>query len=326
MPSLVAAVVVGNETRAAGAVGVRKRGDDTPVTINDKYHIGSCVKAMTATLAGVLVERGVLTWETQLREAFPDMAMHPACEAITLRHLLSHSSGLAAFTDPEAEDPELVKTVFGTSGTPMEGRLEVVSAVLAQEPLSPPGTAFSYSNMGYVTAAAMFELTQTSFENLLEREVFGPLALSTAGFGAPGTPGKVDQPYGHKPEPVEPGPDADMPLLLAPAGTVHMSILDFAKHAAFHLIGEPELVSRKTLELLHTPVGETNGLGWGVVETEWAGGRALTHGGSNGMSHSVIGVLPVKNMAVVAACNFGTDAGAEVCSAAFKTLVGAYDA
>ncbi len=60
VPSLAAAVVVGSEARAAGAVGVRKRGNDTPVTVNDKYHIGSCVKAMTATLAGVLVERGVL--------------------------------------------------------------------------------------------------------------------------------------------------------------------------------------------------------------------------------------------------------------------------
>lgn len=325
VPSLVAAVVVGGETRAAGAVGVRKRGDDTPVTISDKYHIGSCAKAMTATLAGVLVEQGMLAWETGLREVFPDTAMHPACEAITLRQLLSHSSGLPAFTNPETEDAGLVKTVLGARGTSVQGRLEVVSAVLNREPLSPPGTAFSYSNMGYVTASAMFEkLTQTPFETLLQRDVFRPLGLTTAGFGAPGTPGKIDEPYGHSPEPVEPGPDADMPPVLAPAGTVHMSILDFAKHAAFHLSGEPKLVSRETLELLHTPVGDVFALGWGVVETDWAGGHALTHAGSNGMSYAVISVMPVKNMAVVAACNLGTDAGAEVCSAAFKTLVGAY--
>ncbi len=145
--------------------------------------------------------------------------------------------------------------------------------------------------------------------------------MTTAGFGAPGTPGKVDEPYSHSPEPVEPGPDADMLPVLAPAGTVHMSILDFAKHAAFHLTGEPGLVSWETLELLHTPVGETYGLG---RRRNGLGGRALTHAGPNGMSYAVIGLLPVKNLGVVAACNLGTDAGAEVCSAAFKTFVGAY--
>ena len=46
VPSLAAAVVYGSEIHAAGAVGVRKRGDEMPVTVNDKYHIGSCAKAM----------------------------------------------------------------------------------------------------------------------------------------------------------------------------------------------------------------------------------------------------------------------------------------
>ena len=58
VPSLAAAVIVDGELHAAGAAGVRKRGDATPVTVNDKYHIGSCTKAMTTTLAGILVERG----------------------------------------------------------------------------------------------------------------------------------------------------------------------------------------------------------------------------------------------------------------------------
>ena len=281
---------------------------------------------MTATLAAILVERGFMAWETRLREVFPTMIMYPACEEITLRQLLSHSSGLVSFTDSEAEDPDLVKIVFGAHATPMQGRLEVVvPALLSREPHTPPGTAFNYSNMGYVTAGAMFEkLTQTPFETLLQREVFTPLDMTSAGFGAPGTPGEVSEPYGHNPEPVEPGPDADLPPVLAPAGTVHMSVTDFAKHAAFHLTGRPQLISRDALELLHTPVGGAFALGWGVVETEWAKGQAWTHAGSNGMSYAVIGVVPAKRLAVVAACNLGTEEGEAACSQAFKTLIEHY--
>lgn len=324
VPSVAAAVVLDGKLHAAGAVGVRKRGNETPVTVNDRYHIGSCAKAMTATLAAILVERKLLSWETTLRDVFPTLTMHPTCEEMTLRQLLSHSSGLASFTDSEAEDPDLVKIVFGTYETPMQGRLEVVvPALLSREPHTSPGTAFNYSNMGYVVAGAVLEaLTQTSFETLLQREVFGPLELTSAGFGAPGTPGEVDELYGHNPEPVEPGLDADLPRVLALAGTVHMSITDFAKHAAFHLSGEPELVSRSTLELLHT--WDAFALGWGVVETAWAEGQAWTHAVSNGMSYAVIGIVPAKRLAVVGVCNLGTDEGEAVCSHVFKTLIGRY--
>lgn len=326
VPSLAAAVIADGELHAGGAAGVRKRGNDTPVTVNDKYHIGSCAKAMTATLAGILVERGVLEWETSLHNVFPEMAMHPACKKITLRQLLSHSSGLTGFTDSEAENPDFLQTVFGARGIPMIDRLEVVlPTLLREEPRTSPGSAFNYSNMGYVTAGAILEkLTQTPFETLLQTEVFAPLGLTSAGFGAAGTAGKVDEPYGHAPEPIEPGPEADNPPLLSPAGTVHMSITDFARHAAFHLTGEPKLISSETLELLHTPVGDVFALGWGVVEPEWAGGQALTHAGSNGMFYAVIAIVPAKNLAVVSACNLGTKEGEAACSQAFKVLIEQY--
>ena len=77
IPSVAAALIVDGELRAAGAVGVRKRGDSTPVTVNDKYHVGSCTKAMTATLAGMLVERGLLSWETPLKDVFTDINIRP---------------------------------------------------------------------------------------------------------------------------------------------------------------------------------------------------------------------------------------------------------
>ena len=310
VPSLAAAVVFGGEIHAAGAVGVRKRGDDTPVTVNDKYHVGSCTKAMTATLAGIFVERGLLSWETQLKDVFPDMDIHPGYQPVTLRQLLSHTAGLPGQNAPEPEDEEDDGYEFGLV-TPMEDRLGyAVPGTLKEAPQYPPGQVFDYANIGYGIAGAVLEhLTQTPFATLIEREYFTPLGITSAGFGAAGTPGQVDEPWGHNPEPVEPGPKADNPLVLSPAGTIHMSITDFARHARFYLTGKPKLVSRETLELLHTPVLDDYALGWKIAERGWAKGKALTHQGSNTLNFASVWIAPALNFAAVGVCNLGTEEG-----------------
>ena len=323
VPSVAAAVVFGSEIHAAGAVGVRKRGDPTPVTVNDKYHIGSCAKAMTATLAGILVERGVLSWETQLGEVFPDIEIHPGYRQATLKQLLSHTAGMpgnkfvasGGYDDDEEDD-------MPDGLTPTEERAFLVSDLLKRNPPYTPGEVYDYANVGYSVAGAVLEqLTQTPFETLLERELFVLLGVTSAGFGAAGTPGQVDEPWGHDPEPVEPGPEADNPIYMSPAGTVHMTITDFAKHAAFHLTGEPPLLKRETLELLHTPILDDYALGWGVIRSEWAGGVGLTHAGSNTLSYAVIGLALSKSKAVVCATNQADEKAKAACSAVFRELV-----
>ena len=300
---------------------MRKRGDETPVTVNDKYHIGSCAKAMTATLAGILVERGVLSWETRIRDVFPEMVIHPGYETMTLRHLLSHTSGMPAFTDP-SEDV-LEDEVWEAVRPPDELRREsVLPSILKKAPRTPPGENIEYSNMGYITAGAVLEqLIQTPFETLITQELFTPLGMTSAGFGAAGSPGHVDEPWGHNPEPVEPGPEADNPPVLSPAGTIHMTITDFARHAAFHLTGEPPLLKRETLELLHTPILENYALGWGMIRSEWAGGTGLTHAGSNTLSYAVIGLGLSKSKGVVCATNQADEKAKAACSAVFRDLI-----
>ena len=64
LPALAAAAVVDGQIVAAGAVGTRRAGNDVPVTLDDRFHIGSCTKAMTALLAGILVEAGKLRWDS----------------------------------------------------------------------------------------------------------------------------------------------------------------------------------------------------------------------------------------------------------------------
>ena len=93
---MAAAVLRGERIIAQGVAGVRKRGTAERITLDDRFHLGSCAKAMTATLVAMLVEEGRLNWTTTLGELFADTVkpMHPAWEKVTLRQVLAHRSGL----------------------------------------------------------------------------------------------------------------------------------------------------------------------------------------------------------------------------------------
>src|SRR6185369_13581125 len=69
---MVAAVLRGERIIAQGVAGVRKRGAAERITLDDRFHLGSCGKAMTATLVAMLVEEGKLNWTTTLGELFAD--------------------------------------------------------------------------------------------------------------------------------------------------------------------------------------------------------------------------------------------------------------
>jgi CubicO group peptidase (beta-lactamase class C family) len=94
LPGLAAAIIIDSKLHSAAAVGIRESGTDNWLTVNDKFMIGSCTKAFTATTAAILVEEGRLSWKTTIRDAFPDLNMLPEYENITIQQLLSHRSGL----------------------------------------------------------------------------------------------------------------------------------------------------------------------------------------------------------------------------------------
>ena len=66
LPGLAAAIIVDGKLYSAAAVGIRETGTKNWLTVNDKFLIGSCAKAFTATTAAILVEEGRLNWESTL--------------------------------------------------------------------------------------------------------------------------------------------------------------------------------------------------------------------------------------------------------------------
>jgi CubicO group peptidase (beta-lactamase class C family) len=309
LPALAAVVVVDGKIRDRAAVGIRKWGDSTPVTTNDVFHIGSCTKSMTATLTAMLIEEGKLRWDTTIAEVFPEWKgiMDPQYETVTVEQLLTHRGGLA-MAPPAAAWKQAWKQI----GTPVEQRREFIEAVLRQPPAAKPGTKMIYSNQGYAIVGAMLEKTTgVPWETLITDRLFKPLHMTSTGFGPPGTPGLVDEPWGHTRKllmivPVQ----LDNPPAIGPAGRVYCTLDDLARFALFHLGQTDHLLKSETLQKLHTPPpGGDYACGWIVVQRGWAGGTALTHTGSNTMWTVVMWLAPAKNFAVVIGTNIaGPDA------------------
>jgi len=294
-----------------GLAGVREIGTDIALAPGDLWHVGSNTKSMTATLVARLVEQGLVGWDDTVSLHLGGVVsdIHPAYRDLTFRHLLSHRSGLQA----NVGDRWMFSFVArGAAGDPLPPQRIVYSTqVLSAAPAAEPEADFLYSNAGYVVAGAMLEQAMGEpWEVLIEREVFDPLGLDSAGFGAPGTAGVVDQPRGHRAGAdgslfaLPPGPAADNPPVLGPAGTVHMSLEDLARYLAVHMAGargeETGFLEPASWLALHTPpFGNDYAMGWSVS------GAGFEHSGSNTLWLVQMAMWPEHDRAVIIAANDG---------------------
>ncbi len=346
LPALAAAVVKDGKLIAVGAVGVRVAGTDIPVTVDDRFHLGSDTKAMTATLAGMMVEEGKLRWDSTIGEVLGPVlpGLKPKFAAITLEQLLSHTSGIPTDTD------EIIKLYYSPDAfdhTLTDWRLYMIQAWGSKhDPSFPASGKFQYANLGYITAGAMIEkVAGKPWERLMFERIFEPLSLKTAGLGPQATFGLYDAPVGHRADDKGKltafpwGNPADLPSSVGPAGLAHMSVKDFAAWAGWNA-GEgkrgPALVKPETLKLLHTAVVEMEvkdpkpgtpksgayALGWGLSKFAWTEKPILTHNGSNGLNFASIEVDVDHDLAIVVTSNI---AGPKVDDASLEVMKTLYE-
>lgn len=310
-PALAAAVVVNGRITAAGATGVRKWGDTNRVTLEDKFHIGSITKSATALLAVML--RDKIGLDTKVAQVFPDWELPRETEEMTLRMLLQNRAGLA-----EQPDRKTWNRAFMRSGPAQKQRTDYLREVLREPLAAAPGEKMIYSNAGFALAGAMIEARAgQSWEDLVRERIFGPLKLQSAGFGPAWSEDQVDQPWGHQFEGGSPKPShpMDNPVAIAPAGLIHMSVLDLARYAAFHVAvsrGEIAEFAGSAGELYTAPKESNYAMGWLVLDRKWARGRTLTHAGSNTLFYAVVWLAPERNCAFVVCTNVGDRQAREV--------------
>lgn len=301
-PGLIAAIVDRRGAREVAAAGVRKAGHSQPLLTTDSVHIGSNTKAMTSTMLAALVDDGVFAsgWNTTIAEVFPELHddVHLDYRPVTLWQLVTMTGGVrcdAANWHAHREIPV------------MQRRYRILRDNLAEPPAAAAGD-FHYSNLGYVVAGAMAEkVIGRTWETLMQERLFDPLGMSSAGFGAPGVTGELNQPWGHRRDPDNGNwvpSQIDNAAALGPAGTVHVGIEDWARFMALWLAGgPPAILDREALVRLITPVAGRYAAGWMVERRPWAKGEAITHDGSNASWYTILWIAPKVGRAYVVAAN-----------------------
>jgi D-alanyl-D-alanine carboxypeptidase len=158
--------------------GVADRDAKIPMTPDMHFRVGSAAKSFVATVVLQLVDEGALRLDDPVSRWVPWPPKAPAqCQAITVRHLLQHRSGLFNFTDD-----------LGWMFSALSGQIfkpqRLVEIATTNHPLNfAPGTRCKYSNTDYIVAGMIIEkITRSTLGNQLGARIFQRLGLRNTGF------------------------------------------------------------------------------------------------------------------------------------------------
>ena len=269
IPGLALAVIKDGQIVIAKGYGLANVEHQVPVKPETIFQSGSTGKQFTATAVMMLVEEGKLNLEDKITKYFPDGP--EAWRNITVRHLLSHTSGMTDYP----QDFDLRRDY-----TEDELYQRIKSIRLAFQ----PGDKWSYSNLAYVMLGVLIHKVSGKFYgDFLQQRVFKPLEMTTAR-----VIGEADivpnRAAGYR---VENGQLKNQnwvsPSLNTTAdGALYLTIHDMTKWDA--ALYTEKLLKKSSLEQMWTPVklndGKTHPYGFGWAVSEVRGRRLIEHGGA----------------------------------------------
>jgi CubicO group peptidase (beta-lactamase class C family) len=197
VPGVSIAVINDYQLEWAKGYGVLEAGRNEPVTPDSLFNAGSIAKPVSAAAALVLVERGLLDLDRDVNDKLVSWQVpeneYTAVEKVTLRRLLSHSSGLAdGFAMRSSSDPEYDWWIASEGETPTVTIQQLLEAQPPADDGRPtrvtrvPGTAYEYSNLGYgVVQLLMTDVTHQPFSELMQETVLGPVGMTSSTFEQP---------------------------------------------------------------------------------------------------------------------------------------------
>jgi CubicO group peptidase (beta-lactamase class C family) len=285
IPALTLGIVRGGEL-------VYEKGFGNGVTAATLFPSCSTAKPITAMTVMKLVEDGVLELDRPVVEYLPDLAF-PDADSVTLRRLLSHTSGLSP-------DPDVPARVVGPAVTAL--RDHVLQDVPTYATL-PAGEVLWYSNPGFNLAGYMAAVhTGHTFPSLAEEVVLRPLGMSRTTFDP-------DSPLATETAATLPAAFRDTgPPTPYPAGGAVTTVRDLSRLAACVLSDGGTVLAPSTLSLMHTVHADAYtrpprryGLGFDIEEHH--GRKLVTHGGGAFGCGSTFALLPDEMIAVIVLFN-----------------------
>ncbi|HMQ68531.1 MAG TPA: serine hydrolase [Ignavibacteria bacterium] len=267
-----------------------------PNTPDTKFRLASVSKQFTAMLIMQLVGNGMLSLDGKISEYLP-YYRRDIGEKVTIRQLLTHSSGIFNYTD----DPEVMQKTVREPMTVQELVVNLCSKQLDFE----PGTNYSYSNSGYVILGAIIEeVTGKKYEDVLQENIFIPLNMKNSG-------------YDHNSEIIEnraSGYDKSI------EGYTHSRYIDmsipFSAGALYSTVNDmylwdqalytDKLVSKETLKLIFTPNLGDYGFGWHISDVDIGSLKKnlVTHSGGIFGFNTLIMRYPEDGICIVILNNY----------------------
>jgi CubicO group peptidase (beta-lactamase class C family) len=309
VPGAVLAVSTSEEALEF-ATGVISASTGVETTTGTVFQIGSNTKLLTTTLVMQLADAGEVELDAPVQRYLPAFELaEPGAGEITIRHLLTHTSGIQGdhFADYGRGDDAVERYV---------GSLKEIGLIHR------PGQMWSYCNSGFVLAGHVVEqMTGQPYHQLLAERICAPLGLRDTTVLAEEmlagrcAVGHVAGPDGTPQVP----PVVIMAMAQSPAGSRTVATAaELAAFARMHLAGGTardgtRLLSEAGVRAMQETQGSrprasdaalTQGLGW--LLSDWSGARVIGHGGGTIGQLSFLEAVPEHDLVVVLLTNSDT--------------------
>lgn len=310
VPGLAMTIVHGGQVLSARGYGVTDVSNPEPVDAHTVFRLASLSKAFAGTMAGLLVEDGVLRWDSRVAELVPGFALSSpqATGSLTVADVLSHRVGLP----------------FNAFDRDIEANADyrdLVRRLASVKPVCQPGDCYAYQNVAFsLVGDVVFNSSGQFYEQAVERRILKPLGMHDASLGLHGLMGSARwaRPHVHGRTgwvSITPKPNY---YRVTPAAGVNASASDMAQWLLAHTGHRPDVLSAPLLATLHAPRVNTPGelragwrrerlrqasyaLGWRVFD--YQGHDVIFHAGAVQGYRGLVALVPERDFGVAVLWN-----------------------
>jgi CubicO group peptidase (beta-lactamase class C family) len=296
-PGCAVGVARNGETLFQNGYGMANLEHDVPITPTSIFHVASVSKQFTAMAVMLLAADGKLSLDDEVRKHLPELPDYG--HRITIRHLLTHTSGLR-------DQWDLLSMARGRFEENRITEADVLEIVSRQKALNfAPGSEYLYSNTGYTLAGTIVRrVSGKSLRAFADERIFRPLGMANthfhddytmvvkgraAGYARSGALWRVSLPnydtYGAT-------------SLFTTVG----DLLKWEANFARPVVGT-EPILREMMASATISNGDTTAYGLGIATSPYRGTRMIGHGGADAGYRTWSGRAPEHNLAVVVLCN-----------------------
>jgi beta-lactamase class C len=246
---LAAAIVKDDKVLLQRGIGYADASAGLPVTTDTVFRLASLSKAFASALTAILVDEGMLSWDTRVTGVLPTFELHDvdASSKLTVRDILSQRVGLPHNTyDRLLEQDE-----------PYEELVERLRDV----PLTcEVGNCYGYQNITFALIGDItYAVSGDFFYHLVEKRLFHPLGMETATYGRDALESSKSwaRPHARRGHAWAPIAIRESYYHVPPAAGVNASIKDMTQWLIAQMGGRPDVLPEAILTTLHTPLVET---------------------------------------------------------------------